>query len=74
VENDSIYRNIEEQVDRKLLQGPGSSVKGKTDHGRVSGCAEKKNARICRSAGISILSRLEKRIIKRLRKEFNKMV
>ncbi|MCM3632232.1 MULTISPECIES: RNA polymerase sporulation sigma factor SigE [Paenibacillus] len=80
-ENDTIYRNIEEQVDRKLLQ---KALEKLSDRERVImelrfGLAdgeEKTQKDVADMLGISqsYISRLEKRIIKRLRKEFNKML
>lgn len=80
-ENDTIYRGIEEQVDRKLLQ---KALEKLSDRERVImelrfGLAdgeEKTQKDVADMLGISqsYISRLEKRIIKRLRKEFNKML
>ncbi|MFD0715146.1 RNA polymerase sporulation sigma factor SigE [Paenibacillus sp. GCM10027626] len=80
-ENDTIYRNIEEQVDRKLLH---KALDKLTERERIImelrfGLAdgeEKTQKDVADLLGISqsYISRLEKRIIKRLRKEFNKMV
>jgi len=80
-ENDTIYRNIEEQVDRKLLQ---KALEKLSERERVImelrfGLAdgeEKTQKDVADMLGISqsYISRLEKRIIKRLRKEFNKML
>jgi len=80
-ENDTIYRNIEEQVDRKLLM---SALDKLTERERIimelrfglEGGEEKTQKDVADLLGISqsYISRLEKRIIKRLRKEFNKMV
>lgn len=80
-ENDTIYRNIEEQVDRKLLQ---KALEKLSDRERMImqlrfGLAdgeEKTQKDVADMLGISqsYISRLEKRIIKRLRKEFNKML
>ncbi|NDI33659.1 RNA polymerase sporulation sigma factor SigE [Chengkuizengella sediminis] len=80
-ENDVIYRNIEEQVDRKLLK---KALEKLSDREKVImelrfGLAdgeEKTQKDVADMLGISqsYISRLEKRIIKRLRKEFNKMV
>lgn len=80
-ENDTIYRNIEEQVDRKLLK---KALEKLTERermimemrfGLLDG-EEKTQKDVADMLGISqsYISRLEKRIIKRLRKEFNKMV
>lgn len=80
-ENDTIYRNIEDQVDRKLLQ---KALDKLSERERIimelrfglSGEEEKTQKDVADMLGISqsYISRLEKRIIKRLRKEFNKMV
>lgn len=80
-ENDTIYRNIEEQVDRKLLH---KALDKLTERERLimelrfglRDGEEKTQKDVADLLGISqsYISRLEKRIIKRLRKEFNKMV
>ncbi|RAL26021.1 RNA polymerase sporulation sigma factor SigE [Thermoflavimicrobium daqui] len=80
-ENDTIYRDIEDQVDRKILHTALSSL---SDRERkivelrfgLDGGEEKTQKDVADLLGISqsYISRLEKRIIKRLRKEFNKMV
>jgi RNA polymerase sporulation-specific sigma factor len=80
-ENDTIYKNIEDQVDRKLLK---KALDKLTDRERtimelrfgLAGEEEKTQKDVADLLGISqsYISRLEKRIIKRLRKEFNKMV
>lgn len=80
-ENDTIYKNIEDQVDRKLLK---KALDKLTDRERIimelrfglAGEEEKTQKDVADLLGISqsYISRLEKRIIKRLRKEFNKMV
>lgn len=80
-ENDTIYKNIEEQVDRKLLH---KALEKLSDRERMimelrfglSDGEEKTQKDVADMLGISqsYISRLEKRIIKRLRKEFNKMV
>lgn len=80
-EEDVIYRNIEDEVDRKLLVNALSKL---SDRERkimelrfgLSGGEEKTQKDVADLLGISqsYISRLEKRIIKRLRKEFNKMV
>lgn len=80
-ENDTIYRNIEEQVDRKLLHkaldklGERERTIMELRFGLADG-EEKTQKDVADLLGISqsYISRLEKRIIKRLRKEFNKMV
>jgi RNA polymerase sporulation-specific sigma factor len=80
-ENDTIYKNIEDQVDRKLLK---KALDKLSDRERtimelrfgLAGEEEKTQKDVADLLGISqsYISRLEKRIIKRLRKEFNKMV
>ncbi len=80
-EEDVIYRNIEDEVDRKLLINALSKL---NDRERkimelrfgLTGGEEKTQKDVADLLGISqsYISRLEKRIIKRLRKEFNKMV
>lgn len=80
-ENDIIYRNIEEQVDRKLLK---KALEKLSERERIimelrfglQDGEEKTQKDVADMLGISqsYISRLEKRIIKRLRKEFNKMI
>ncbi|MFC4076523.1 RNA polymerase sporulation sigma factor SigE [Salinithrix halophila] len=80
-ENDIICRNIEEQVDRKVLR---AALMRLSERERkimelrfgLNGGEEKTQKDVADLLGISqsYISRLEKRIIKRLRKEFNKMV
>jgi RNA polymerase sporulation-specific sigma factor len=80
-DNDTIYKNIEDQVDRKLLK---KALDKLTERERIimelrfglSGEEEKTQKDVADLLGISqsYISSLEKRIIKRLRKEFNKMV
>ena len=80
-ENDTICRNIEEQVDRKLLHNALDKLNERERvimelrFGLQNG-EEKTQKDVADLLGISqsYISRLEKRIIKRLRKEFNKMV
>lgn len=80
-ENDTIYRNIEEQVDRKLLKKALDKLSERERmimelrFGLRDG-EEKTQKDVADMLGISqsYISRLEKRIIKRLRKEFNKML
>ncbi|GAA0364724.1 RNA polymerase sporulation sigma factor SigE [Bacillus horti] len=80
-ENDTIYRGIEEEVDKKLLYKALHRLteREKTIMELRFGLAdgeEKTQKDVADMLGISqsYISRLEKRIIKRLRKEFNKMV
>ncbi len=80
-ENDTIYRDIEDQVDKKILR---TALESLSDRERkimvlrfgLDGNEEKTQKDVADMLGISqsYISRLEKRIIKRLRKEFNKMV
>ncbi|MDI3327458.1 MAG: RNA polymerase sporulation sigma factor SigE [Alicyclobacillaceae bacterium] len=80
-ETDTIYRNIEEQIDRHLLYdalGKLSERERKIMElrfGLVDG-REMTQKDVADLLGISqsYISRLEKRIIKRLRKEFNRML
>ncbi|MEX2104057.1 MAG: RNA polymerase sporulation sigma factor SigE [Bacilli bacterium] len=80
-ENDTIYRNIEEQVDRKILQRALTKLSERERsimelRFGLGGEEEKTQKDVADMLGISqsYISRLEKRIIKRLRKEFNKMI
>ncbi|MCS1350631.1 RNA polymerase sporulation sigma factor SigE [Mechercharimyces sp. CAU 1602] len=80
-EEDIIYRDIEDQVDRKILR---TALLKLSDRERkimelrfgLNGGEEKTQKDVADMLGISqsYISRLEKRIIKRLQKEFNKMV
>ncbi len=80
-DHDTIYRDIEDQVDRKILH---MALNHLSDRERkimelrfgLDGGEEKTQKDVADLLGISqsYISRLEKRIIKRLRKEFNKMV
>lgn len=80
-ENDTIYRDIEDEVDRNVLRAALAHL---TERERqimelrfgLDGSEEKTQKDVADLLGISqsYISRLEKRIIKRLRKEFNKMV
>ncbi len=79
-ENDIIYRFIEEEVDRKLLSLALQKLNGREQRimqlrfGLVDG-VEKTQKEVADMLGISqsYISRLEKRILKRLRKEIHKM-
>lgn len=80
-ENDTIYRNIEEQVDRKILRAALAKLSERERtimelRFGLNGGEEKTQKDVADLLGISqsYISRLEKRIIKRLRKEFNKMI
>ncbi|KUO52474.1 MAG: sporulation sigma factor SigE [Desulfitibacter sp. BRH_c19] len=79
-ENDIIYRSIEEEVDRKLLYAAMKKLNPREKKimefrfGLMDG-TEKTQKEVADILGISqsYISRLEKRIIKRLRKEFRKL-
>lgn len=80
-ENDTIYRDIEDEVDRKILRTALSHLSERERkimelRFGLNGQEEKTQKDVADLLGISqsYISRLEKRIIKRLRKEFNKMV
>jgi len=80
-ENDIIYRDIEDEVDKKILRTALSNLSDRERKIMVlrfglDGGEEKTQKDVADLLGISqsYISRLEKRIIKRLRKEFNKMV
>jgi RNA polymerase sporulation-specific sigma factor len=80
-ENDIIHRELEQQVDRAILHralGQLSTREKSIMEMRfgLSGGEEKTQKDVADLMGISqsYISRLEKRIIHRLRKEFNKMV
>lgn len=80
-ENDVIYKSMEEEIDRKLLYMAMSKLTGREKKimelrfGLNSGSEERTQKEVADLLGISqsYISRLEKRIIKRLRKEFNRM-
>ncbi len=79
-ENDVIYKSVEEEVDKKLLH---AALKKLTPREKkimefrfgLRGRVEKTQKEVADLLGISqsYISRLEKRIIKRLRKEINRM-
>lgn len=79
-ENDIIYKSIEEEVDKKLLYQAMKKLSAREKKimefrfGLVDG-VEKTQKEVADILGISqsYISRLEKRIIKRLRKEINRM-
>lgn len=80
-EGDTIYKDIEEEVDRTLLYGALEKLAPRERkimelRFGLSGEKEMTQKDVADLLGISqsYISRLEKRIIKRLRKEFNKMV
>ena len=80
-ENDTIFRNIEDEVDKKLLK---KALEKLSDREKIimelrfglKDGIEKTQKDVADMLGISqsYISRLEKRIIRRLRKEFNKMI
>ena len=72
-ENDIIYKSIEEEVDKKLLELAMKKIM-EFRFGLVDGM-EKTQKEVADLLGISqsYISRLEKRIIKRLRKEISRM-
>jgi len=80
-ENDSVYNLIEDEVDKQLLNIAMMklSIREKEivqlRYG-LNGCAEKTQKEVADMLGISqsYISRLEKRIVKRLKKEINKMI
>lgn len=79
-ENDIIYKNLEEEVDKKLLHQALLKLSGRERRimelrfGLNNG-TEKTQKEVADMLGISqsYISRLEKRIIKRLKKEIHKM-
>jgi RNA polymerase sporulation-specific sigma factor len=79
-ENDIIYKSIEEEVDKKLLQQAMKKLTAREKKimefrfGLIDG-TEKTQKEVADLLGISqsYISRLEKKIIKRLRKEINRM-
>lgn len=79
-EGDVIYKSLEEEVDRKLLQAAMKKLSPREKKimefrfGLVDG-VEKTQKEVADLLGISqsYISRLEKRIIKRLRKEINRL-
>ncbi|WCN39002.1 RNA polymerase sporulation sigma factor SigE [Aneurinibacillus uraniidurans] len=80
-ENDIIYRDLEEQVDKKLLYKALNKLSARERvimemRFGLNGEEEKTQKDVADILGISqsYISRLEKRIIKRLQKEFNKML
>lgn len=79
-ERDLVYKPLEEEVNKNLLYLAMSKLSGREQRimdlrfGLKGGC-EKTQKEVADSLGISqsYISRLEKRIIKRLRKEFQRM-
>lgn len=80
-EGDIIYKNLEEEVDRKLLRLALQKLSGRERRimelrfGLAGDGVEKTQKEVADLLGISqsYISRLEKRIIKRLRKEINRL-
>jgi len=79
--SDTIYRDIEEEVDRTLLHDALDTLCERERRIMelrfgLSGSKEMTQKDVAELLGISqsYISRLEKRIIKRLRKEFNRMI
>ncbi|ADL51592.1 RNA polymerase sporulation sigma factor SigE [Clostridium cellulovorans] len=80
-ENDNIYNLLEDEVDRQLLSIALRKLNEREKqivelrYG-LNGCNEKTQKEVADMLGISqsYISRLEKRIIRRLKKEINKMV
>lgn len=79
-DNDIIYKSIEEEVDKKLLHAAMTKLSPREKkimelRFGLNGGTEKTQKEVADFLGISqsYISRLEKRIIKRLRKEFYKM-
>ena len=81
-ENDVICRNIEEEVDRSLLKKAVEKLNNREKNiislrfGIGTGGEEKTQKEVADILGISqsYISRLEKKIIERLKKEINKMI
>lgn len=79
-ENDLIYKRLEDEVDKTMLKRALSKLNGREQRimelrfGLVDG-SERTQKEVADSLGISqsYISRLEKRIIRRLRKEFRRM-
>jgi RNA polymerase sporulation-specific sigma factor len=80
-ENDIIYKSVEEEVDKNLLYAAMSKLSGREKKimelrfGLNNQAAEKTQKEVADLLGISqsYISRLEKRIIKRLRKEISRL-
>lgn len=79
-ENDIIYRYIEEEVEKKLLHLALQRLNGRERkimelRFGLNSCEEKTQKEVADMLGISqsYISRLEKRIIKRLKREINRM-
>ncbi|MBO8136637.1 MAG: RNA polymerase sporulation sigma factor SigE [Desulfotomaculum sp.] len=79
-ENDVIYKYIEEEVDKKLLHLALQKLNGRERkimelRFGLNNCEEKTQKEVADLLGISqsYISRLEKRIIKRLKKEIHRM-
>lgn len=80
-ENDVIYKSMEEEIDKKLLYMAMNKLSGRERKimelrfGLIDGAPERTQKEVADLLGISqsYISRLEKRIIRRLQKEFKKM-
>lgn len=80
-ENDVIYKSMEEEIDKKLLYLAMNKLSGRERRimelrfGLADGAPERTQKEVADLLGISqsYISRLEKRIIRRLQKEFRKM-
>lgn len=79
-ESDIIYKSVEEEVDKKLLRAALKKLSPREKkimefRFGLRGSVEKTQKEVANLLGISqsYISRLEKRIIKRLRKEINRM-
>jgi RNA polymerase sporulation-specific sigma factor len=81
-ENDLIYRNIEDEVDRELLDIAMKKLSLREKKimelrfGLTNGGIEKTQKEVADMLGISqsYISRLEKKIISRLKKEISRMI
>lgn len=80
-DNDMIYNYIEDEVEKELLDSAMDKLNKREKQIMelrfgIGGCKEKTQKEVADILGISqsYISRLEKRIIKRLRKEINRMV
>ena len=80
-DNDSVYKNLEDEVDRDLLQAALKKLSGREKKimilrfGLENG-EEKTQKEVADMLGISqsYISRLEKRIIHRMKKDISKMI
>lgn len=82
VDGDVIYKNIEDEVDRELLNNAMQKLSGRERRivemrfGLLPETEERTQKEVADILGISqsYISRLEKKIISRLKKEINKMM